>query len=155
VSRYVWKGAPLEPPLGVVRVEVAPRTALTFTAPIHIIPETNQREHWGAKARRVKAQRSAAAMLTRLAMRKLQIRGPPWGLPILPALVTLTRILGHRGRPLDGHDNRRAAFKAVVDGIAEALQVNDGDETRVQWKYAPEEKGSAWAIRIRIERMKP
>lgn len=141
------KPVPLDPPLGVVRVEVAPQVALTFTAPIHIIPETNQRDHWGAKARRVKAQRAVAAMLTRLALRKVTPQ-----ILMCPATVTLTRIIGYRGRPLDGHDNRRAAFKAVVDGIAEALQVNDGDEALVRWEYAPEEKGSDWAIRIRIEK---
>jgi hypothetical protein len=33
--------------------------------------------------------------------------------------------------------------------------VNDGDTSRVRWKYAPEEKGTDWAIRIRIEKREP
>lgn len=143
------KQPPIEPPFGVVRVEMAPKVALVFTAPIHIIPETNQREHWGAKARRVKKQRSAAAMLTRLALAKIragQFPGAMW-----PCEVTLIRIIGPRGRSLDADDNLNAAFKAVRDGVADGLQVNDGDKTRVSWKYG-EEKGVEWAIRIRIEK---
>lgn len=149
-KRQRAKRPPIEPPFGVVRVEVAPKVALTFTAPIHIIPETNQREHWGAKARRVKAQRGAAKMLTASAFRRAEST-----LHNYPLDVTLTRIIGPRGRPLDGHDNRRAAFKAVVDGIAEALQVNDGDESRVSWEYAQEERGPDWAIMVRIEKREP
>jgi hypothetical protein len=148
--------APLEPPLGIVRVEVAPKVALVFTAPIHIIPETNQREHWGAKARRVKKHRQGAALITRAALGTLRRRFPLVRADALsPAVVTLTRIIGLRGRPLDAGDNRPTAFKAVRDGIADALQVNDGDETRVRWEYAPEERGADWAIRIRIEKRGP
>jgi hypothetical protein len=156
VSRYVRKAAHLEPPLGVVRVEVAPKVALVFTAPIHIIPETNQREHWGAKARRVKKHRSAAMLITRAALGTLRRRFPLVRDDALsPAVVTLTRIIGYRGRPLDQGDNLPAAFKAIRDGIADALQVNDGDETRVWWEYAPEERGTDWAIRIRIKKREP
>jgi hypothetical protein len=36
---------------------------------------------------------------------------------------------------LDGHDGLRAALKSVVDGIADALDVNDGDLARVAWVY--------------------
>ncbi len=137
---------PIEPRFGLVRLEVAPKVALVFTAPVHIIPETNQREHWGDKAKRVKAHRDAVALVTRLALRK----APGFS---LPADVTLTRIIGPRGRALDGHDNRPAAFKAVVDGIASALGLaDDKDETRVRWMYSPEERGPQWAIRIRIEK---
>lgn len=34
---------------------------------------------------------------------------------------------------LDEHDGLRAALKSVVDGIADALDVNDGDRARVTW----------------------
>lgn len=141
---------PITPPFGVVRLEVAPKVALIFTAPIHIIPETNQREHWAVKARRVKKHRTAAALLTRSALRRAEST-----LHNYPVDVTLTRIIGPRGRPLDGHENRPAAFKAVVDGIADALQVNDGDESRVSWKYHQEVRGPDWAIRVRIEKREP
>lgn len=157
MSRYARKRDPIDPPIGIVRVEVAPRVALVFTAPIHIIPETNQREHWGSKARRVKAQRQGATIITRAALNKLGRHILPLELPnepLLPATVTLTRIIGLRGRKLDADDNRNTAFKAVRDGIADALQVDDGDEGLVRWKYE-EEKGSEWAVRIRIEKREP
>jgi hypothetical protein len=149
------KPAPIEPPFGIVRVEVAPRVALVFTAPIHIIPETNQREHWGAKARRVKKHRGVGLLFTRGALNSLRkqfLLVPDDALR--PALVTLTRIIGPRGRKLDAGDNRNAAFKAVRDGVADALQVNDGHESRVSWKYE-EEKGPEWAVRMRIEKREP
>jgi hypothetical protein len=157
MSRYARKAGPIEPPFGVVRVEAAPKVALVFTAPIHIIPETNQREHWGAKAKRVKKQRGWGVMFTNMALRRIWPDGRHLGSqrePFLPVDVTLTRIIGPRGRKLDAGDNRNTAFKAVRDGIADALRVNDGDESRVSWRYE-EEKGPGWAVRIRIEKRGP
>jgi len=43
------------------------------------------------------------------------------------ATITMTR----RGRKMDD-DNLGGAFKAVRDGIADALQIDDGDE-RLSW----------------------
>ncbi len=146
---------PIEPRFGLVHLEVAPKVAIVFTAPVHIIPETNQREHWGDKAKRVKAHRAAGKLLTTLALRKVTPTPLMTVAGFLPVDVTLTRIIGPRGRPLDAGDNRPTAFKAVRDGIAEALGVNDGDETRVRWAYSPEERGPQWAIRIRIEKREP
>lgn len=93
--------------------------------------ETNQREHWASKARRVKAQRQHVAWA---------FKAERPDRPELPVIVKLTRIAPRR---LDD-DNLRAAFKAVRDQVAEWLGVDDADP-QVEWHYedrngAPKEK---------------
>jgi hypothetical protein len=57
-------------------------------------------------------------------------------------------------RSLDSHDNLRSAMKGAVDGVADALGVDDRDP-RVTWSYAQERppKGAPKAERygLRIE----
>ncbi|HET9554380.1 MAG TPA: hypothetical protein VFP50_15565 [Anaeromyxobacteraceae bacterium] len=115
---------------------------LELELPVQLVSAANLREHWSARRRRVKAHRDGAALLVRMALRRV-------GAPPPPYLVTLTRVIGPRGRELDD-DNLRSALKAVRDGIAEALGVDDGDRSAVVWNYAPEERGR-WGARIRIE----
>lgn len=63
--------------------------------------------------------------------------------PALPVTVTLVRV---GPRALDD-DNLAFAFKAVRDGVADALGVKDHD-ARVTWVYA-QERGP-YAIRIEL-----
>tara|TARA_R110000868_G_scaffold398689_2_gene672063 strand:+ start:582 stop:941 length:360 start_codon:yes stop_codon:yes gene_type:complete len=100
--------------------------SLTFEIylPIATVSEANQREHWAKKAARAKAQRAQAYLLT-FGLRRM----------LLPATVRLTRI---SPRELDD-DNLRGAIKAVRDGIADRLGINDRDP-RVKWEYG-QEKG--------------
>jgi hypothetical protein len=99
--------------------------------PLRIESEANRRDHWGDKARRVKAQRFAAIAV-----------------PVhpLPCVVTLVRVAP---RALDD-DNLRSAFKALRDGIADRLGVKDNDP-RVRWEYA-QVRGRAkeYAARVSI-----
>lgn len=82
---------------------------------------TNMREHFMARARRVKAQRQAALVLGRLL--------PRWSVPLI---VTFCRVAP---RPLDS-DNLANAFKAVRDGVADALGVSDAPSGGVEWLYS-------------------
>ena len=59
-------------------------------------------------------------------------------------VVTLTRI---GARKLDS-DNLARSMKAVRDGIADALGIDDGSD-RIEWKYA-QEKGK-YAVKVTIE----
>lgn len=86
--------------------------------PISTVSESNRRDHWATKARRVKAHRNAAWALC-----------PAYP---LPCIVTLTRVAP---RSLDAHDNLRSALKFAVDGIADRLGIKDNDP-RVEWRYA-------------------
>lgn len=92
--------------------------------PIRTKSSLNQREHWAAKARRVKAEREATyAML----MGQLRVLQAGEG-----ATVTLTRVAP---RLLDD-DNLRGALKAVRDAIAFLLGRDDKPGSGIEWRYA-------------------
>jgi hypothetical protein len=93
--------------------------ALLVTLPLRTYSEVNLRQHWARKSARVKLQRGTTRMLFS------QHRIPP--LPICVALVRISP------RALDD-DNLRSALKAIRDGIADWLGIDDRD-ARVRWEY--------------------
>jgi hypothetical protein len=99
-----------------------------------LIGSQNLRERWQVRAARVRHERKHAGLRCLVLQRPTQ-----W-----PCTVTLIRI---GPRNLDG-DNLQGAFKGTRDGIADWLGVNDGDETKVLWKYA-QERGP-YGVRIEI-----
>lgn len=99
--------------------------------PITTVSESNRRDHWATKARRVRAHRNAAWALC-----------PTYP---LPCIVTITRVAP---RALDD-DNLRSAGKAVRDGIADRLGVKDNDP-RVEWRYA-QAKGRPACVVVEFE----
>lgn len=140
--------------------------AMEWTLPLRLVSGANAREHHHARARRMREQRSAAGIAT------VQHAGPSWGRtewycpPHTPRSrpKPYVRVVPHPGSPrgllsvlitrlgprkLDS-DNLAISAKAVRDGIAQALGVDDGDETAVHWDYA-QERG-AYGVRVRIER---
>lgn len=88
--------------------------------PIVVVSEANQRGFWWSKDKRRKEQRGNSALLvcayTPLAFRRRVTH------------VTLTRY----GQRLLDTDNLAGAFKAVRDGIADALGIDDGT---IPWQY--------------------
>ena len=127
-----------------------------FDIPIRTYSETNTRGHWAPKAKRTKSQRGAAKVEARSAFVAADEHYPAThpgetlrgrGVLSEPVRITLTRIAP---RKLDS-GNLEAAFKAVQDGIADALGIDDGDD-RLTWVYqqargAPKEH----AVRVTIE----
>jgi hypothetical protein len=93
------------------------------TLPLRTVSESNTHKHWAGKARRTKALRKAAGLVV-VGMLRAEGLTPP-------CTVTLTRIAPRR---LDD-DNLRGALKAVRDGVADALGVDDRDPS-VSWDYA-------------------
>ena len=87
---------------------------MKFILPIKTESEANKREHWAVKAKRAKAQRE-------LAERICSNNPAEYSFPIL---VKLTRV---GKRKLDS-DNLARSFKAIRDGIADSLGVDDGSE---------------------------
>ena len=112
---------------------------LDITTPLRVVSESNQREHWAAKAKRQKAHRAAAHLLILQARRALA-----W--PDGRKRVLLTRI---GARMLDD-DNLAGAFKAVRDGIADGLEINDGSDA-VQWRYAQEKSPGLKINAVRVQ----
>lgn len=94
-----------------------------YSIPVRTQSEANLREHWAKRAKRAKAQRSLSEAVTRSMLRGKQIT--------YPVVVTLIRVAG---RFLD-EDNNAGAEKHVQDGIADALGIDDGDRTKVRWRY--------------------
>jgi hypothetical protein len=121
--------------------QVISRPVIRFELAMRVISESNCREHWRAKSKRTKGQRHYAKM-TLLAILNMG----QWQATQFPIIVTLTRI----GKRMLDDDNLAGAFKATRDGIADALQVNDGDTAKVQWKYA-QTIGKAYGVVIEIQ----
>lgn len=104
---------------------------MTFTIPGPCPSASNLREHWAAKAKRVKVQRDKARLLC-----------PRWtGGALL--VVELVRVAP---RQLDD-DNLRGALKGTRDGIAARLGVDDGSAL-VEWRYG-QEKGEE-CVRVTV-----
>ncbi len=114
---------------------------LCVELPIRIVSEANMRGHWSKGHRRSKAQRGTV----RLALEANF--GKP---PAPPITVTLTRLAP---RKLDG-DNHQRAEKAVRDGVADWLQIDDGDD-RVTWQYEQEKASKRYAVRIEVREGTP
>lgn len=111
---------------------------ITVTIPMRLVSVANMREHWATKATRAKSQRILAWAELKAADKAPRLLGP--------VIVTMTRIAP---RSLDD-DNLRASLKAVRDGVADWLQVNDND-SRVRWEYGQERgKPKTYAVRIEV-----
>lgn len=79
----------------------------------------NSRPHWAAKARATKAHRGEAFLMTQREVRRLNITiDDDCELLIRP--LFLYRVERRRDR-----DNAMASLKAALDGVAEALGVDD------------------------------
>ncbi len=118
---------------------VSDLTLVSVTVPIRTVSEANRRDHWAKRAKRAKVQRFAAFVHIEIAC------GSRIASSLVPCAVTMTRL---SARNLDD-DNLRGALKAIRDGVADALAVDDRDP-RVTWEYG-QEKGPA-GVRIEIRR---
>ncbi len=100
---------------------------ITYLIPVRTVSEANTRCHWAVRAKRAKEHKHMAAVYTGLTARK----GTPTYLPGPKSqfIIRLTRI----GRKMDS-DNLAGSMKAVRDGIAYWLDIDDGDD-RITWRY--------------------
>lgn len=110
--------------------------------------EANKRGHWTRGAKRAADVRGTVTMVIRS-----QRGGMTPGKLALDRgmVVTMVRIAP---RPLDDDNNARAC-KAVRDGIADWLGIDDRDE-RVSWRYEQRKdpKPNTYGVEIRIESRK-
>jgi hypothetical protein len=107
---------------------------------IRTVSESNARGHWSKRAKRARDQRSVAKLVVAATLRGSDVAS---ALPCVS--VTLTRIAP---RSLDD-DNLRGALKAVRDGVADALGVDDGHAS-ITWQYA-QEKGPPKVYAVVVE----
>ena len=93
----------------------------TIFLPIKTKPGLNAREHWWERSRRAKSERQAAKLAFGATLRHGTL---------LPCTITLVRL---SAATMDD-DNLPGAFKAIRDGIADALGVKDNNPA-VTWRY--------------------
>lgn len=108
---------------------------ILFTLPLKTVNPLNRREHWAVRARRTRAQRLTARACTNAVWPPIWRKGEP-----TPTLL-LTRLAP---RKMDIHDGVPAACKPIVDGIADALGV---DDQHLSIRYA-QEKSSIYGVRV-------
>lgn len=101
--------------------------------PLRTVSALNKREHWGARARRVKIERNSVGWML------------PKARPATPVRVLMVRIAP---RKLDD-DNLAGALKGVRDAVAQWLGLDDADPL-VTWKCG-QEKGKAGQHAVRLE----
>ena len=103
---------------------------------VKIVSVANLRLHWAVKAKLAKSHRSKA--FSALA----SVAAPP----APPCTLVLTRVAP---RALDG-DNLQSAFKAVRDGVADWLGVDDGHQ-QLDWQYKQRKDGpKVYAVEIEV-----
>jgi hypothetical protein len=102
--------------------------------PIRTVNSTNERCHWSVKSKRAKAERFAANGILCSRPR-----------PALPCVITLTR---EGSRDMDG-DGLQASFKAIRDGVADWLGIDDGDP-RIDWRYR-QKRSKGYGVIIMVE----
>ena len=97
---------------------------ISMRLPLRTVSALNIREHWSKRAKRNKEHRSVARNSVAAHFRACGV------FSFSACTVRLTR---YGKRKLDD-DNLRGAMKAIRDGIADALGIDDGDD-RVKYEY--------------------
>jgi|SRR6185369_16666309 len=108
---------------------------INVTVPIRTVSGLNVREHWRARAARVRKERETTAWT--LAGKK----PPP-----LPCTISLTRVGPSNG--LDD-DNLPGSCKGVRDQIAKWLGIDDRCKL-VTWKYDQRRCMQGWSVEVEI-----
>lgn len=101
------------------------------------------REHWAAKARRTKAQKTDTAIA--LSCAGLNVREQLRAAKRLR--VRFTRI---GGKTMDS-DNLCTAFKYVRDAVAKWLGRDDGPKSGIAWALPPGQETGPFGVRIEIQ----
>lgn len=104
------------------------------TLNIKSVSIANMRLHWAVKAKLAKAHRNAARV-------GMEVAAPEP--PALPLTVVLTRC----GPKALDTDNLASSLKAVRDGIADWLGVDDGS-SQLDWQYR--QRKGAYAVEVEV-----
>lgn len=112
---------------------------LAVSLPFRVESRANDHRsnHWGARAETTKKQRTG----THLALSSH--RGHLQGLLNTCGLVV--RVVRIGPTALDSHDNLPSSLKAITDGVADLLGVNDRDDSVT---FIPDAELGAWGARV-------
>jgi len=114
--------------------------AQTITLPLLLKSRANFRGHTRSRKhiRDIKEQRGLTCLLLRSYAKKLP----------LPLKLTLVRVAPRR---LDAHENLPMAFKSVVDGIADWLEVDDRFGFLCRYSQEKASTPNTYGCRVTIE----
>ena len=121
------------------------RMTINIHLPITTYSEANKKEGWRIKAKRTKSQRGDAEMLTNAHIGMHSARDKIRKSSHIT--IHMTRLIA-KGRVELDTDNLQRALKAIRDGIADALQIDDGDR-KLTWAYA-QEKSKEAGVNVQI-----
>lgn len=112
---------------------------LTVPLPFRLDSRANDHRanHWGPRSKASAKHRTGAFLM--LGAHKRRLRALVEG----PGLVV--RVVRIAPSELDDHDNLPMATKAVVDGIADALGLNDRDHRAT---FVPDAERGPWGARL-------
>jgi hypothetical protein len=131
-------GLPVAQPVSAkpVRTSAPRRMVIEVDVPVYARIEANT----GGSLRGKIKRKTALGDITAESLPRLSEPFP------LPCVVTLTRYSAKK--PDD--ENSSHSLKAVRDAVADWLGVDDGDETKVRWRYR---RAAGWVacVRIRVE----
>lgn len=113
------------------------------------VNESNNRDHWRVRAKRIQNQRKAVALLWRSSLPLRRIRADIELNIAHKAIVTLTRV---SPRPYDD-DGWVSAAKGIRDQVADELGLRNDRDPRVAWLYRQErgKKPHECAVCIEVE----
>ena len=114
------------------------KRTINFTIPGHLPSRSNERGHWRKRHALTKKQRSDARIYTHFALDGAEA--------VFPVTVTLTRV----SPCLLDSDNVAGCFKAIRDGIADALGKDDSPRSPITWEYS-QRKGNPPCAEIEIK----
>lgn len=110
--------------------------------PITTYSEANKPEHWREKAPRARNQRGGALLMVRPTIRIHYTRKE------LQAVSHITIKLTRTAPRTMDTDNLQRALKAIRDGIADALEIDDGSP-KLTWAYS-QEKAKTKGVDVEI-----
>jgi hypothetical protein len=125
--------------LEALKVLAAGKPFLEIALPFRLESRANDHRsnHWGPRAATSKAQRGGAHL--RLLNRRERLR------KMLDSPGLVVRVVRIGPKELDSHDNLGSATKAVVDGVADLLGVNDRDPRVI---FQPDAEKGPWGARV-------
>ena len=102
-----------------------------------VSPNAQRSEFWAVRHKRVKNERRVAFWATKANLGRHK-----------PELVKHVELIRFGRKLLDSHDNLPGCFKGFVDGIADALGVNDA---KMSWGYRQEKGAPSVMVELHLE----
>lgn len=117
----------------------AEKPLIEVTLPFKVESRANDHRsnHWGPRAATTKSQREGTQLA--LSSHRRHMRG------LLDTCGLVVRVVRLGPTELDSHDNLGHALKAITDGVADLLGVNDRDQ-RVT--FVPDAEAGPWGARV-------